>query len=62
MIQSYYAQRKHQITFILGSTLIPKVKGVCDGDLINLWNNFQHTPSPRPQLVFVHFVTPVSSY
>ena len=36
MIQSYYAQRKHQITFILGSTLIPKVKGVCDGDLINL--------------------------
>ena len=24
MIQSYYAQRKHQITFILGSTLIPK--------------------------------------
>ena len=36
MIQSYYAQRKHQITFILGSTLTPKVEGVCDGDLINL--------------------------
>ena len=36
MIQSYYAQRKHQITFILGSTLILKVKGVCDGDLMNL--------------------------
>ena len=32
---SDYAQRKHQITFILGSTLIPKVKGMCDGDLIN---------------------------
>ena len=36
MIQSYLCSTQTPNNIYLGSTLIPKVEGVCDGDLINL--------------------------
>ena len=36
MIKSYSCSTQTPNNIYLGSTLIPKVEGVCDGDLINL--------------------------
>ena len=36
MIQSYSCSTQTPKNIYLGPTLIPKVEGVCDGDLINL--------------------------